>query len=348
MWPSSSDPSRGKRGGRPPRCLVVDRSLEVVWQLQGQIARLVPGATFLPPGRDGQEALRCVRDHRPDLLFLDLEMPRMGGLTTLRALAGIRPARTVALAPETREGGRAAWEALGLGAIDFLPKREGKGRSSISLTERELEERLRVLLGFMVRTPGQHFVRLRTRAIRQGEIESLAALVVLVETRQLIKVARRLSRICGDLPIPLILDVPHPPRFTGAIAEGLDRMTCCPVRVAVSGERLAPGHIFLLPAGRHAFLRGEPGEVGLDLSPFRTRGLGTRWHRHSIRALLDPLGARCGLAIAGLPPAGLVATAHRAARAGRLLLLAPHGDQGGEPCLRSIERIGLPRLRKLA
>ena len=348
MWPSSPHPLLRGRDGPTLRCLVVDEAPEIVSQIHGQVSGLLPGVILLPPARDGSEALRRVRDYRPDILFLDLDMPRMSGLTTLRALAGVRPARTIVLAPETRDGGRAAWEALGLGATDFLPKRGSGGHPMINMSDSDLEDRLRVLLGPQARPSGGRVVRVRTRPAAQSEMDSLAALVILVETRRLVATARRLSRLCGSLPIPLLLDVPHPPRFTPAIAEGLDRMTRCPVRVAVPGERLAPGHIFLVPAGRHAFLRGPRGEVDINLAPFPCRSLGALHHRRSIRALLDPEGSIGGIALT-VPPSGwAIAPAQRAARRGRLFFLSTCGDRGEDPCLKMIERVALRRSARAA
>lgn len=348
MLPSDCTPAASGRDGPSPRCLVVDDSPEVVSEIQHQVSRLVPRAIFLPPAKDGGEALRRIRDYRPEILFLDLGMPMMSGLTTLRALAGERPARTIVLAPETRDGGRAAWEALGLGATDFLPKRGIKGRTSINMTASDLADRLRVLLGPLAAPWGDRIVRMQTRPAEPAELDALAALIVLIETRRLIATARRLSRLCVELPIPLLLDVPHPSRFTPAIAEGLDRMTRSPVRVAVSGERLAPGHIFLIPAGHHAFLRGRRGEVDLQLAPCPPRSLEAHHHRRSIRALLDPEGSTGGIALTSRPSHAAIAPAFRVAGEGRLFRLVTREDPAETTLLRTIDRLALRRTARAA
>jgi two-component system, chemotaxis family, protein-glutamate methylesterase/glutaminase len=348
MWPSTRNSTAWGWKGRPPRCLVVDGFPEVVSQIHTGLSRILPGVNLLPPARGGQEALERVQEDRPDLLFLDLEMPRMGGLTILRAMSGMRPPCTVVLAPETREGGRAAWEALRMGAADFLSKRGSSGRPRISLNESDLEERLRALLGLQAGSADGRAVRLRTREIRMEEIVSLAALVAIVETRRLMRAARRLSRVCVDLPIPLLLDVPHPPRFTRSIVEGLNRMTPCPVRVAVSGERLAPGHVFLLPAGHHARLKGSPGEVELELVSLLPRQIGMGRHRRSILSLLDPGAAPAGIVLVDRPARRICVPARRAAAQGRLYLLSSGGEGEGATGLRKIERIGVSGLRRVA
>lgn len=348
MPPSFPHPLLYGRTGPPLRCLVVDEATEVVSQLHHHVSRLLPGVILLPPARDGGEALQRVRDYHPDILFLDLDMPRMSGLTTLRALAGIRPAQTVVLAPETRDGGRASWEALCLGATDFLPKRGSRGRVVINMAGPDLEDRLRRLFASRLTPSDGRVVRIRTRDAEAIEIESLAALIVLVETRRLVATARRLSRLCSELPIPLLLDVPHPARFTPAIAEGLDRVTRCPVRVAVPGERLAPGHIFLVPSGHHAFLRGRRGEVELHLAPLPGRSLTALHHRRSIRALMDPEGTAGGIALTMPPTRWDIVPARQAAAEGRLFLLSSRGDRDEAPCLRAIERVALRRVPRAA
>ncbi len=348
MHSDSRGSSVAESDGSSPRCLVVDASPEIVSEIYGEISRLLPSALLLPPARGGQDAIRRVREDRPDLLFLDLEMPRMGGLTTLRAFSGVRPRRTVVLAPETRDGGRAMWEALGLGAVDYLLKHGGTERPSIGMTGVDLEERMRALLAPWTRPGTGRCVKLRTRPIAEGEMDALAALVVLVETRKLMQAARRLSRLCGELSMPILLDIPHPPRFTQAVAEGLDRMTPCPVRVAVSGERLAPGHVFLLPADRHAFLRGPRGEASLELAPPPDLSLGSIRHRRSIRALLDPEGSRGGIALTGLPSRFSFGPARQAAQRGNLFFLPLADREEDNLGLRVIERVGFADLRKVA
>lgn len=326
----------GRGLSQPVRCLVVDASARVVGQIHSTLSFLTPGIRLLSPARGGPEALRAIRDLRPDLLFLDLDMPRMAGLTTLRALGGLRPARVVVLAPETLEGGRAAWDALGLGAYDFLPKRERRGEAMIDLPPDELAAALFRAIAPFAGLRREGALRLRTRATWAGETASLPVLLAMIGTHRLTRLARFMSWREDPSP-PLVIEAPHPPRFTKALLEGLNRAIRRPVRVAAPGDRLAPDQIFLVSGGERLLVRrdGFGCEIGIlgpapgPESGARSLGMGND--------LAARLGDQGGLLLADRPPRTMEHVARRLSREGRLFLLKAPGPDGGRlPLLRTV------------
>lgn len=304
------------------RCLVADDSTEVVARLSDCLKRQLPDSVLLPPAHDGHQALRRIRDYSPDLLLLDLEMPQMDGLTTLRALSGKLPTRTVVLAPETLEGGRAAWAALRLGAHDFLSKRRIRGIGAVTETIDRLDERLQEVVAPLLSPALDERISYRGDETSDDEIEELAALVFLVETRHLVRAASFLACREDPFPVPIVLQVPHPARFTRAIQEGLDRIITMPVRTAVTDEYLAPGQVVLVPGGYEASLRGEGFESRLRLVPVSNKGSLAARRAASIREFLRSSEAPIGLVLSGPLPDTTLNTARRSASDRRLFFLS--------------------------
>ncbi|MDM7916565.1 MAG: response regulator, partial [Candidatus Eisenbacteria bacterium] len=228
----------------PLRCLIVDDSASVVAELRSRLLRRQPGLAFLPAASNGAEALRVIRALEPDLLLLDLEMPHMDGLTVLRALPRPRPGgmRILGLASDTVEGGRIAWEALRLGAADILLKRE-KRPSQFAWISPDLEEK--ILPASAAR------LRLRGRFAGEEEIQAFPVLWLHVRLRGLLRATAFLTAHSYGRrdQRALVLSVPHPPRHTRGLREGLDRATRLPVRIARDGDRPAPGQVLLVPGG---------------------------------------------------------------------------------------------------
>ena len=327
------------------RCLVVDDAPHIVRELQDALRRLLAAVEFLPVAQDGLEALRRIRDHSPDLLLLDLAMPRMDGLTTLRALGGRCAAKTIAIAPESLEGGRAAWEALTLGARDFIVKRTIR-RSGVEVeTCDPIDERLRDVIEPLVGPSSDPIVAFEESAIEEEQVARLPALVFLLETRHLGQIAHFLSRHGTRLHLPIVLQVPHPPRFTRAFREGLDRVATMPVRIAVAGERLAPGQAVLVPGGQLGELTGGPGNLRLKLSPIPSHRSRMRRRTAMLHALLGSQAAQTGVAVADrLPTEGLEVAGKAVAEHRLLRLSAPRREGDPSGFLRMVRALRVDRL----
>ena len=219
----------------------------------------------------------------------------MDGLTTLRALAPPRP-RAVVLAPDTLEGGRAAWDALRMGARDLLSKRTLRFARGDREASRICESALRGVLFPCLPRPAPR-IALRGRPAAPGELSDRSLLFLLVETGRLLLAARLLRHHAQAIACPVLLEVVCPPRVTRAFCEGLDRMAGLPVRVAVRDERPAPRQILLVPGGWRARIARRDGPIRLDLERTGWPGDAEAIRRRTLRHLLDPESSDLAVAI---------------------------------------------------
>lgn len=245
------------------RVLVVDDSAFVRKAIERMLgtARDIEVVGF---AADGEEGLAKARELRPDVVTLDVKMPRLGGLETLERLMAERPVPVLLMSTLTQEGAEVTLRGLELGAMDFVDKSSVQPMSMLSLAE-ELVEKIRAL--------GKARVRVRPRAgcPREGTAEAPAAECVVIAASTGGPTA--LQTVVSGLPAGFpaaILVVQHIPRgFTRSLAERLDARSAIPVREAQDGEAVEPGRILVAPAGIHTRLARRKGgvEIALDEEP---------------------------------------------------------------------------------
>jgi len=267
--------------GKSIRVLIVDDSA-VVRQVLGDIIACTPGMEVVGTAADGQQALEMIAAVKPDVVTLDVQMPRMDGLTTLDALLRGDPIPVVMVSSLTRIGADTTLEALDHGAVDYVAKPEPgqdlaaalgdalirKIRSAAGVDVRRiLEIRRQRKLRQAQRRESRAAAKPAAPAVPPAELEDKCiaigistggppALAMLFETLQ--------------PPMPPIVVVQHmPPHFTGSLAWRLDSISALSVREAQEGDVLAPNLVFIAPGGRHLKLRksGKTAKVVLDDGP---------------------------------------------------------------------------------
>jgi two-component system chemotaxis response regulator CheB len=237
--------------------MVVDDSAQsrraLVEVLSGQADVSVVGTAG-----DGEEALRDVATLRPDVLCLDLEMPRMDGFTFLRLLMARSPTPVIVVSSYARKAD--VFKALELGALDFVAK-QPKGPPEVFRDE--LLEKVRMVrnlrLGVLERRAHEADVsNVASAPERQAEMRLL---VVGASTGGPPALTRVLSALPGDLPLTIAIAQHMPEKFTKAFAERLGKSTAFAVAEAEDGEPLVPGRVILAPGGRHLAIEQVRGEL---------------------------------------------------------------------------------------
>jgi len=201
--------------------------------------------------RDGEEALRKALQLRPDLVTLDLEMPRMDGFTFLRLLMAKRP--TPVLVVSGRTGDDTVFKALELGAVDFVAKPSLRAAPELATIQEEL---IRKVHG----TRQLNMEKLRDRisqapsVVRPSEGSGAGPLRVIAIGSSTGGPAA-LMQIFGAFTEPpecaFVVSQHMPPGFTRGFAERLDRLTHVTAREARVGEMLEPGVVLVAPGGNH-------------------------------------------------------------------------------------------------
>jgi two-component system chemotaxis response regulator CheB len=254
-------------GRRPIRVLAVDDSavmrgaLRTVFELhssQGDPA--LPRMELCGLMRDGVEALEAVKQLSPDVLLLDLEMPRMDGLEVLAKLRVLAPSLPVIMcSAHTERGARSTLDALSLGAKDYVMK-PGQQKDFASALDSLMEQLLPKIAALAGWNPEpmrpRDLVRSAPPVGRRGESPAEsgppAELVVIgVSTGGPSALESMLPMLPRGFAAPIMI-VQHMPRlFTGALAERLNRICRLPVEQARNGAAILPGSVWLAPGDAH-------------------------------------------------------------------------------------------------
>lgn len=223
--------------------------------------------------RDGEEALRKSVQLRPDLVTLDLEMPRMDGFTFLRLLMATRP--TPVLVISGRSGDEDVFKALELGAVDFVAKPTVRAAPELATIQEELLRKVSAIRQLRIEK-----VRDRVSAApspvrhRHARGERMRVVAVGSSTGGPAALMQIFSAFSEAPDCSFVVSQHMPEGFTRGFAERLDRMTPFTSREAEGGELVEPGHLLLAPGGCHLEFSNEGGSVFTRISP---RGEGDRY-----------------------------------------------------------------------
>lgn len=211
---------------------------------------------------DGEEAIRVVMTDPPDVITLDLNMPRMDGFTFLRWLMRNHPLPVVVVSAEGGE--KNVFKALDLGALDFVVKPVRYASERIVEIKEELKEKIRAIAG---KDLGPYLNRLKVKktaekpaktfVVKEIRRKGSAVLVIGASTGGPSALQRVLSELPADYPLPIIVVQHMPPVFTRQFAMRLDRNTALAGKEAEDGDKLTPGLILVVPGGHHLLITGK-------------------------------------------------------------------------------------------
>lgn len=233
------------------RVLIVDDSAVVRQILARQIAR-DPELEVIGSAPDPYVARDLIEQRKPDVITLDVEMPRMDGLTFLRKLMHYYPLPVIIVSSLTPRGGEMAMEALAAGAFDVLCK------PGAAFTVGDMGETLCASI------KAAAFARVRPRPSPQGPPPSIRSLSR--TTNQVLAIGAStggtvaIEEILRSLPpnSPGMVITQHMPEmFTRNFAERLDRLTPLSVREAADGDSVTPGVALIAPGNRHMLLKRD-------------------------------------------------------------------------------------------
>jgi two-component system chemotaxis response regulator CheB len=241
---------------KPVRLLIADDSF-LMRQLLSDLLAGVPEIQVVGVARDGEEALVLFRTLFPDVVTLDLEMPKMDGLRALEAIQRERPTPVIVVSAYTQKGAQATLEALEKGAFDFVPKPSG----TISLDIGKVRDELIAKILAASQSGGS-----RVRPEESGERKAkLAHLTIPGEKMVAIgastggtrALAEILPRLPAALPAPVVVVQHMPAGFTTSLAERLNGSSRLRIDEAAQGDFLRPGEVKIAPGDRHLVVTPE-------------------------------------------------------------------------------------------
>ncbi|MBO4369116.1 MAG: chemotaxis response regulator protein-glutamate methylesterase [Desulfovibrio sp.] len=269
------------------RVIVVDDSLFLRNSLVSFIQQ-DPEIKVTATARDGLDALRKIQAAPDDfdVVTLDVEMPNMNGLETLKKLMETVPLPVLMISSLTEQGAETTLKALELGALDFIPKSLEKDKEIFA---RDIRQKIKSLARRKV------FVRLKygmknrmdsaktkagdTKGIKRPSVPSDYVQTPMQGPRDLVVIGvstggppvvqKILSAMPEDLPACILVAQHMPPTFTGPFARRLDGVSKITVTEAVDGDKFMRGHAYICPGGKHIGIRmrGVLPEIAVTVEP---------------------------------------------------------------------------------
>jgi two-component system chemotaxis response regulator CheB len=234
--------------------LVVDDSV-VVRRMVSEALSADPALEVLGTAPNGQVALNKLDQLAPDCVVLDIDMPVMDGLETLRRIRVSRPHLPVVMfSTLTERGASATLDALALGASDYLPKpaHVANAPEAIAVVRAQLAPKIVALCGrpFAPRlaSAGADETVPAPAAPSQGRVD---VIVIGASTGGPGALETILPALPADLPVPVLVVQHMPPMFTRLMAERLDKHCALDVREAAHGSVIQPGQVLIAPGDRH-------------------------------------------------------------------------------------------------
>lgn len=239
------------------RVVVVDDSA-LVRSLLTEIINRQPDMTCIGSAADPYAAREMIRNLNPDVITLDVEMPRMDGIDFLSKLMRLRPMPVVMVSTLTERGAEVTLKALELGAVDFVAKPKIGVADGLRLLADEITDKVRIAakarVSKLVAPPPA------AAAAADAARPVLPASIGRLSTEKLIFIGastggtEATKEVLMALPpdSPAVVITQHmPPGFTKSYAARLDGL--CRIRVAEArdGERILPGHAYIAPGGLH-------------------------------------------------------------------------------------------------
>jgi two-component system chemotaxis response regulator CheB len=244
------------------RVLIVDDSAYVRKAVRQMLSRS-PFVEVVGAARDGAEALEMVEELKPDVVTVDLNMPRVGGLEFIREQMKRRPIPVVVLSSAS-EAGESVLQALDAGAFDVVQKPTALANEDVFQVAADLIAKVRAAALARARSvslPAAMPSLLIPKA-RRADI-----IVIGVSTGGPQALKQIVPRFPANFPVPIVMVLHMPVGYTELFAQALDKVSALSVAEAREGEPLRPGTALLAPAGYHlTFARRADQQVVTRLS----------------------------------------------------------------------------------
>ena len=248
------------------KVMIVDDSA-VVRQVLSEVFTASSGITVMDVATDPIMAMEKMKQRWPDVIVLDVEMPRMDGITFLKQIMASRPTPVVICSSLTQKGADISVQAMAAGAVEVIAKPHAGVKQFLqdsnnlliqavkaaatarmsrmrSLPPTPLETRPKLSADAMLSAPtGQQMFQTTERIVAIGTSTG--------GTQALEAILTTLPRTCPGLAI-----VQHmPEKFTASFAERLDRLSEIEVKEAATGDRILPGRALIAPGGKHMMIK---------------------------------------------------------------------------------------------
>lgn len=295
------------------KVMVVDDSA-VVRQVISQLLEESPGIEVVAAAADPLIAMEKLKQQWPDVIVLDVEMPRMDGITFLRKLMHERPTPVVICSTLTEKGARTTLDALAAGAVAIVTKPKLGLKDFLLESKGELVNTVRAAAGARVRPlahrPATEPVSVAPKLTADAMLSKGGAVAMSRTTERVVAIGtstggtQALEEVLTALPrvCPGMVIVQHmPEKFTAAFAARLDGLCQISVREASHNDRVVPGQALIAPGGKHMLLKRSGAQYFVEVldGPLVNR------HRPSVDVLFRSLAKNAGANALGIIMTGM-------------------------------------------
>jgi len=304
------------------RVVVVDDSA-LVRSILSTLIDSQPDMACIGVASDPLVAREMIRELNPDVITLDVEMPKMDGLDFLEKLMRLRPMPVVMVSTLTERGAETTLRALELGAVDFVAKPRLGLAQGLQEMAKEITEKVRIAAKVRIDrravarpAPPSAAPRVAGSVVR-GLASADAPLVKAVpisysrvSTEKLIAIGastggtEALREMLSGLPAdcPAVMVTQHmPPGFTRSLADRLNSVCRMHVKEAEQGERILPGHVYIAPGGHHLAVRRSGANYVVEVHD----GDVVNRHRPSVEVLFNSVALEVGRNAIGVMLTGM-------------------------------------------
>lgn len=292
------------------KVLIVDDSA-VVRQVLSATLNQASGIQVIGVAADPVFAMEKMSKQWPDVIVLDVEMPRMDGITFLKKLMAENPTPVVICSTLTEKGAKTTLQALAAGAVSVVTKPQSNLRQFLTESADELVQAVKAAAKAnmkrvagartMIDVPPRHSADSILAPASVAMVQTTESIVAIGTstggTQALEQVLQGLPRVC-----PGIVIVQHmPEKFTAAFAERLNHICEIEVREAVQGDRIIPGLALVAPGGRHMLVKRSGAQYHVDI----VDGPPVSRHRPSVDVLFRSVARSAGSNALGVIMTGM-------------------------------------------
>ncbi|QTM99431.1 chemotaxis-specific protein-glutamate methyltransferase CheB [Sediminibacillus dalangtanensis] len=273
---------------KPIRVLVVDDSA-FMRKMISDILNSDPRLQVTGTARNGQDALDKLENIAVDVITLDIEMPVLDGISTLKRIMEKQSLPVVMLSSLTTRGADSTLEAMSLGAVDFIAKPSGSISLDINNVRDEITDKVYHASGVKLNDrKNKEFVRrtVTPQPIQMPKQHPQKKIVAIGTSTGGPKALHEvLTRLPENFPAPIVIVQHMPPNFTKSLANRLDSLSQLHIKEAENGEVLQNGTAYIAPGGYHLRVR----QIGRTLAAHVTEEAPLKGHRPSVDILFESL-----------------------------------------------------------